>query len=122
MSSTDSSLTLSRRLALCYIYITAGLTDIDEPAGRSSTKLLALEAERDLHDSRDVPGRRLHPDRVRGDQLTPDQHRPEHNLEAVKEVVADNDDGGAARGPAFAGRDSLDAGDGGRRVQAGVQR
>ena len=43
------------------------------------------------------------------------------HLESVEEVVPDDDDGAAAGGPALAGRDGLDAGDGGRRVQARVQ-
>ena len=37
-------------------------------------------------------------------------------LQAVEEVVADNDDGGAARGPTFARRYRLDARDRRRRV------
>ena len=56
------------------------LTDIDEPAGGAPAELLALEAERDLDDAWDVPRRRLHPDRVARDQLTPHQHRAEDHL------------------------------------------
>lgn len=41
--------------------------------------------------------------------LAPHQHRPEHNLEPVKEVVANDDHSCSARGPAFAGTDGLDA-------------
>ena len=40
------------------------------------------------------------------------------HLEAVEEVVADDDDGGAARGPALARRYRLDARDRRRRVKA----
>ena len=45
----------------------------------------------------------------------------DEHLETVEEVVPDDDDGAAARGPALAGGDGLDAGDGRRGVQAGVQ-
>jgi hypothetical protein len=41
--------------------------------------------------------------------LAPHQHSPKHNLEAVKEVVSDYNDGGTPRGPAFTGTDGLDA-------------
>ena len=68
-----------------------------------------------------MSGRRLDPDGVAGDQLTPHQHRAEHHLEAVEEVVADDDDGAAPGGPALAGRDGLDAGDGGGGVEARVE-
>ena len=57
------------------------LTDVDEPSGRAPAELLALEAEGDLDDARDVARRRLHPDGVARDQLAPHQHRPEHNLQ-----------------------------------------
>ena len=40
------------------------------------------------------------------------------HLEAVEEVVANDDDGGAARGPALARRDCLDARDRRGRVEA----
>lgn len=56
-----------------------------------------------------MPWRRLHPDRMRGDQLAPHQHGAEHNLQAIEEVVAHYDHGGATGCPAFAGRDRLDA-------------
>ena len=65
-----------------YAYLSA-LTDIDEPAGGAPAELLALEAERDLDDARDVPRRRLHPDGVARDQLAPHQHRAEDHLHAL---------------------------------------
>lgn len=39
--------------------------------------------------------------------LAPDQHRSENHLEAVEEVVSDDDDRGAARRPPFARTDGL---------------
>lgn len=42
--------------------------------------------------------------------LTPDQHGPEDDLQAVKEVVPDDDDGSAPCGPAFTGADGFYAG------------
>ena len=39
--------------------------------------------------------------------LAPDQHGAEDDLEAVEEVVADDDDRGAARGPALARTDGF---------------
>ena len=98
------------------------LTDVDKAAGRSLAEHLGFVGERHLHHARDVSGRGLHPDGVAGDQLAPDQHGAEDHLEAVEEVVADDDDGAAPGGPALAGRDGLDAGDGGRGVEAGVER
>ena len=68
-----------------------------------------------------MSGRGLHPDGVAGDELAPHQHGPEDHLEAVEEVVPDDDDGAAPGGPALAGRDGLDAGDGGSGVEAGVE-
>ena len=56
------------------------LTNVDEASGRPAAKLLALEAERDLDDPRDVAGRSLDTDGVRGDQLAPHEHRAEHDL------------------------------------------
>lgn len=44
--------------------------------------------------------------------LTPHEHVPEHDLQAVEEVVADDNDGGAARGPALPRADGLYAGGG----------
>lgn len=44
--------------------------------------------------------------------LTPDQHRPEDDLQAVKEVVPDDDDGSTPCGPAFTRADGFDAGGG----------
>ena len=43
------------------------------------------------------------------------------HLETVEEVVPDDDDGAAARGPALAGGDGLDAGDGRGGVEPGVE-
>ena len=96
------------------------LTDIDESARRPLAEHLWLVWECDLDHPGDVTGRGLHPDSVTGDQLGPDQHRAEHHLEPVKEVVADDDHGAAARGPALARGDRLDAGDGRRGIQTGV--
>ena len=44
--------------------------------------------------------------------LAPDQHGAEDHLQAVEEVVPDEDDGGAAGRPALAGTDGFDAGRG----------
>lgn len=44
--------------------------------------------------------------------LAPHQHGSKDNLQAVKEVVADDDDSGTPCGPAFAGADGFDAGGG----------
>lgn len=44
--------------------------------------------------------------------LAPDQHCAEDHLQAVKEVVSDEDDRGAAGGPAFTRTDGFDAGSG----------
>ena len=46
-----------------------------------------------------------------GDQLAPHGDCPEDDLEAVEEVLADDDDGLPAGRPAFTGRDGLDLGD-----------
>ena len=97
------------------------LTHVDKAAGRSLAEHLGFVGERHLHHARDVSGRGLDPNGVAGDQLAPDQHRPEDHLEAVEEVVPDDDDGAAPGGPALAGRDGLDAGDGGSGVEAGVE-
>lgn len=42
--------------------------------------------------------------------LTPDQHGSKDDLQAVKEVVPDDDDRRAPCGPAFTGADGFDAG------------
>ena len=97
------------------------LTDIDEPSWSSFAEHLGLVGESDLHHPRDVPGRGLHPDGVAGDQLAPHQHRPEHHLQTVEEVVPDDDDGAAPSCPALAGGDGLDAGDGRGGVEARVE-
>ena len=97
------------------------LTHIDKAAGRSLAEHLGFVGESHLHHPGDVAGRGLHPDGVAGDQLAPHQHGPEDHLEAVEEVVPDDDDGAAPGGPALAGRDGLDAGDGGSGVEAGVE-
>ena len=44
--------------------------------------------------------------------LTPHQHGAEDHLQAVEEVVTNEDDGGTTRGPALTGADGLDAGSG----------
>ena len=58
-----------------------------------------------------MAGRGLDPDGVAGDQLAPHRDGPEDDLEAVEEVLADDDDGLAPGRPALAGRDGLDLGD-----------
>ena len=45
-----------------------------------------------------------------GPYLTPHQHGAKDDLEAVEEVVPDDDDGGPPCGPALAGADGFDAG------------
>ena len=84
------------------------LTNINESSGGSSTKLFAFKAQCDFYDARYVSRRRLNSDGVRCDQLAPDQHRPEENLDAIEEVIADDDDGGAACGPSFTGAQGFD--------------
>lgn len=44
--------------------------------------------------------------------LTPHQHAAKHHLQAIEEVLPDDDDHGAAIGPALAGADGFDAGGG----------
>ena len=44
--------------------------------------------------------------------LAPDQHGAEDDLQAVEEVVSDEDDGGSAGRPAFTRADGFDAGRG----------
>lgn len=44
--------------------------------------------------------------------LAPHQHGAKDDLQAVEEVVPNEDDGGAAGGPAFARADGFDAGRG----------
>ena len=63
-----------------FILLRDELTNVDEASGRPAAKLLALEAERDLDDPRDVAGRSLDAYGVRGDQLAPHEHRAEHDL------------------------------------------
>ncbi len=41
--------------------------------------------------------------------LAPDEHGSENDLKSVEEVVPDDDDSGAARGPTFARADGFDA-------------
>lgn len=48
----------------------------------------------------------------RASHLAPHQHGAEDHLQAVEEVVPDEDDGGAAGRPAFARADGFDAGRG----------
>ena len=47
--------------------------------------------------------------------LAPDEHGAEHHLQAVEEVLADDDDRGPAARPALRGADGLDAGRGYRQ-------
>lgn len=42
--------------------------------------------------------------------LTPYKHGPKHHLEAIKEVVSNDDNHGSSCGPAFAWANGLDAG------------
>lgn len=42
--------------------------------------------------------------------LAPQEHAAKHDLQPVEEVVSDDNDGGASRGPALPGADGLDAG------------
>lgn len=44
---------------------------------------------------------------MHGPHLTPYEHGAEHDLQAVKEVVADEDDCGSTGGPAFTGANGL---------------
>lgn len=44
--------------------------------------------------------------------LAPQEHVAKHDLQPVEEVVSDDNDGGASRGPALPGADGLDAGGG----------
>lgn len=104
--------------------------------------MLGLVGEGHLHHPGDVSRGRLHPDGVGRDELrgergglqvpsrgegpaprpggrlagvahlAPHEHVPEHDLQPVEEVVADDNHGGAARGPALPGADGLDAGGG----------
>ena len=67
-----------------------------------------LSCATDLDDPGDVSGRGLDPDGVAGDQFTPHWDGPEDDLEAVKEILADDDDGLTSSSPAFTGRDRLD--------------
>lgn len=45
-----------------------------------------------------------------GTHLAPDEHRSKDDLEAVKEVVSNDDDGSTPCGPAFTGADGFDTG------------
>lgn len=40
--------------------------------------------------------------------LTPNQHAAKHHLQTIEEVLPDDNDHGAACGPAFAGADGFD--------------
>lgn len=44
--------------------------------------------------------------------LAPHEHVPEHDLQSVEKIVADDNDGGASGGPALPGADGLDTGGG----------
>ena len=97
------------------------LTNINESPRSSATKSLALEAKSDLDDPGNVSGRGLDSNRVRRDQLAPDQHLAEDHLKPVEEIVADDDDRWAARRPTLGGRNGFYAGNGRGRVQTVVQ-
>ena len=97
------------------------LTHIDEAAGAALAELPGLVGEADLDNAGDVTGRGLHPDSVTCDQLGPDRDCAEDDLEAVKEVLSDDDDGLTPGRPPLAGGDGLDLGDeGGHGVEAAV--
>ena len=69
-----------------------------------------------------MTGRGLDPDGVTRDQLRPHGDGAEDDLEPVKEVLPDNDDGLAPGRPALAGGDSLDLGhEGGHGVDAAIR-
>ena len=116
------------------------VTCVNKTSRRSFTELFGLVGQRDLDDPGDVTGRSLDPDSMRGDQLqtdrhmtvmitgrvavliigkrsavcylAPHQHGAEDDLQAVKEVVSDQDDGRSARRPALTGTDGFDTGSG----------
>ena len=97
------------------------LTHIDEAAGAALAELPGLVGEADLDNAGDVTGRGLHPDGVTRDQLGPDRDCAEDDLEPVKEVLSDDDDGLTSGCPSLTGGDGLDLGDeGGHGVEAGV--
>lgn len=54
----------------------------------------------------------LHQIKSTSSHLAPDQHGAEDDLQAVEEVVPDEDDGGSAGRPALARADGFDAGRG----------
>ena len=106
------------------------LTDIDESAWRALAELLRLVRQSHFDDARNVTRWRLDADGVRCHQLSkhkavnlhppgsvpfsqiylaPDEHGTEDDLQSVEEVVSDDDDSGAARGPTFARADGFDA-------------
>ena len=97
------------------------LTHIDEAAGAALAELPGLVGEADLDNAGDVTGRGLDPDGVTRDQLGPDRDCAEDDLDPVKEVLPDDDDGLPSRRPSLTGGDGLDLGDeGGHGVEAGV--
>jgi hypothetical protein len=83
------------------------LTSIDESAGHVTAELFAFVRESDLARA-GVSRRNLELDGVRRDELAPEQHRAEHHLHALEEVVAHDDHGGAAERGALAGTHGLD--------------
>ena len=95
------------------------LTYVDEAPRLSFAELSGLVGEADLHYSRYMSGRGLHSDGVVRDQLTPNGYCAEDNLEAIKEVLSDDDDSLPSRSPALGGRDGLDLRHQCVRVKAG---
>ena len=83
-------------------------TSIDKAAGRVARKLLALERERDVTGSGVARGQ-VQLDGVGRDELGPDEHGAEDDLQALEEVLADDDHGGAAARRALVRTDGLDA-------------
>ena len=61
-----------------------------------------------IHQQRTKPARSFpRQGNSHGAYLAPNEHSAEDDLESVEEVVADDDDRGAAGGPALAGTDGL---------------
>ena len=73
---------------------------------------LVLEPQRHVHHGARAgrAGGRGHLERVRREHLGPDGHGAEEDLQAVEEVLADDDHVGAAVDVALAGGDGLDLG------------
>lgn len=75
---------------------------VDEENGEQDVNDAQLLCERSLRATHSV----------KPPHLAPHQHGAEHHLQAVEEVVPDEDDGGAAGRPALARADGFDAGRG----------